>query len=254
MDTLVDHIALTEGAIHVWQIFVSTLAINEEMMTAVLDEKELRRADQHRFAIDRLRFVTGRAVLRLALQNYGMGAAKEIRFSYSDQGKPLLVPEINPMRVQFNVSHSSDLVALGFAVNHCVGIDVEHHRAVPEILDIAERFFSVRERAELLSMPESERQLAFFKGWTRKEAVLKAIGRGLDDSMEGFSVALNPNVARQEVCVGGSESRENRVNVVDLELGPSYSGAVAFLGDAQLAIRRFVLQGNLESWAFQELG
>lgn len=73
-----------------------------------------------------------------------------------------------------------------------IGVDVE--RVIPWFADdqIAEQFFSPRERAKLCSLPIKMRTKAFFNCWTRKEAYIKAKGEGLSLSLDQFDVSLDP--------------------------------------------------------------
>ena len=53
---------------------------------------------------------------------------------------------------------------------------------------IAERFFSAGESAQLNSLNEAERTAAFLNLWTRKEALAKATGVGIANSLARFAV------------------------------------------------------------------
>jgi 4'-phosphopantetheinyl transferase len=105
-----------------------------------------------------------------------------------DFGKPFLTggPE-------FNLSHSGDLLLLGVAASGRLGVDIEVVRPMEDIEDLAARHFSEDEVRALLSYPPQERLRAFFRGWTRKEAFIKGLGRGLSVALDSFSVSLAPD-------------------------------------------------------------
>ena len=69
-----------------------------------------------------------------------------------------------------------------------MGIDVEAYRSSTSILDLAKRFFTREEFSFLANTPVAEQPAKFYWLWTRKEAVIKATGRGLAQGLETFSV------------------------------------------------------------------
>lgn len=75
-------------------------------------------------------------------------------------------------------SHSADVAIIAFA-RSAIGVDVESVHEIPEMLDIAKRFFSAREFRDLIALPPEKRQRGFFAAWTAREAYLKATGEGL---------------------------------------------------------------------------
>ena len=81
--------------------------------------------------------------------------------------------------IRFNVSHSSDLALIGVCRGHELGVDLERIKRISEADRIVASFFSPAERAEFATIPDDVKALAFFRGWTRKEAVLKGLGIGL---------------------------------------------------------------------------
>ena len=95
-------------------------------------------------------------------------------------------------RVRFNMAHSQGLAAFAFALDRELGIDVEMIRSDFGGEEIAQRYFSRDEVAELMSMPSEMRAEAFFLCWSRKEAYIKARGQGLQISLASFSVSLTP--------------------------------------------------------------
>jgi 4'-phosphopantetheinyl transferase len=107
-----------------------------------------------------------------------------LRFSYAKHGKPSL----GDGAPRFNLSHSHAIAALAVTQAHEIGVDVEQLRPLKE--DIAGRFFSTRENALLRALPQREQLGAFFRCWTRKEAIVKAIGEGLSHPLASFDVSL----------------------------------------------------------------
>ena len=159
----------------------------------------------------RLRLGVG-ILLFQALQQRGIDPCTAT-VAENGQGK-LFLPEYP--EIHFSLSHSGNW-ALCAICGRPVGCDVERtHRGNASL---ARRFFHPEEQAALTAEPEGEgREWLFTRLWTRKEAYLKADGRGLSLPMESFS-ALNegegvwfdegPAVGEYafSACVQGGEDR-----------------------------------------------
>lgn len=152
----------------------------------LLSRAELGRAARFRFPIDRRRYIAGRGLLRALLAERASVDPAELEIAVGPHGKPRLASHHH---VTFNVSHSGDLALFAFTSGCEVGVDVEHLRAVDPIR-LSETCFSEREQTELLHLAPHRRLGAFFDGWVRKEAVVKADGRGLAMPLDSFSVPL----------------------------------------------------------------
>jgi 4'-phosphopantetheinyl transferase len=148
-----------------------------------------------------------------------------IQVNYGSKGKPTLG---ETGAVEFNASHSDGLAVFAFTFDCEIGIDVEQIRSLPDMQQIANRFFCAEEATELMLLPESERQRAFFRCWTRKEAYIKTTGEGLSTPLDGFRVTLQPEVPARLVHVQHDLSAANRWTLHDLELTPAYAGALAY--------------------------
>jgi 4'-phosphopantetheinyl transferase len=106
-------------------------------------------------------------------------------------GKPQLA-HTHGTDVRFNVAHSHGLVLHAISLGREVGVDVELLRVVPNGMHLARRFLSEREAGKLARLPTQEFERGFFACWTRKEAYVKATGRGLALQLSSFSVSLAP--------------------------------------------------------------
>jgi len=123
-----------------------------------------------------------------------------LRFEYDSAGKPRISPN-HGEEIRFNLSHSGDWVVLALVRGAEIGVDLELIRQVPTLISLAERFFSEREFSILNSREGKDREILFFRLWTCKEAVLKAIGKGLTYPLEKVEV---PWLCCSEVCVAHS--------------------------------------------------
>ncbi len=152
-------------------------------LAELLTDIERARADRYRFDDDRRRSIVARAATRRILSRFTGTAARELPIVEGEYGKP----ELAGGEIEFNASHSGDLVALAFAPQTPVGIDVERRRKLHDALALARRYFSEAELAFVEGAEDTG--AAFFIVWTAKEAIVKASGKGIGASdLRGFTV------------------------------------------------------------------
>jgi 4'-phosphopantetheinyl transferase len=60
---------------------------------------------------------------------------------------------------------------------------------MPELFKVADKFFSPEEVGALRTLPPEEQIPAFFRCWTRREALVKALGQGLCFPVSHISAA-----------------------------------------------------------------
>lgn len=154
---------------------------NLKQLQKIISEERNKKAERYVFDKDKIRCVTGEALLRYVIwKHYGL-MGKELVFTTSKFGKPFLANHDN---IQFNLSHAGDWV-LCAAGNVTLGIDVERINEKME-LEIAERFFTAEEYRMLMEQPSAKRNESFFQLWTLKESYIKAVGEGLQISLKRF--------------------------------------------------------------------
>jgi 4'-phosphopantetheinyl transferase len=182
-----------------------------EVSTALwqlLSREERERAGKFRYAQHRRYYIVARASLRRLLAERLHIAPRAIELVETKYGKPQLAPVHGAANVEFNLSHSGIIALYAFTRGCAVGVDVELIREVPDVDDLAERFFSVTETALLRALPVDRRSLAFLACWTRKEAFIKALGLGLSCPLDAFDVTIDPDAPARITRV------ENRVDTV----------------------------------------
>jgi len=163
---------------------------------------------------------------------------------YSPKGKPGLASDCQvgspSQAIDFNLSHSGDLAVYAVARDCDVGVDVEQLRPIAEALQIAEKFFSAPERAELATVPHAQLPEAFLNCWTRKEAYVKALGDGLSAPLDSFQVSLLPGRPAEFINMSGASMNEKEWLLRDLQPSPGYVAALAFRRpQRRLRIRNF---------------
>jgi 4'-phosphopantetheinyl transferase len=171
--------------------------------TSCLASAELEQASSFRAERDRMRFVRRRVALRKLLAAPLDVEPARVAYRSSPSGKPLLADQFTGSGIVFNASHAGalGLIAIGRATR--IGIDVEKRRNDPSLLSRAAEFFSANEVSALRAMVSQHRIDAFFRCWTRKEAVLKGVGGGLSLPLSSFDVTLSasdaPEITRWQV-------------------------------------------------------
>ncbi len=158
--------------------------------------------------------------MRRLLASYVGMAAADLKFNYGPRGKPELDATSQDPAIQFNVSHRGALALYAFVLDRAVGIDIEYLREVPEALAIARNHFTATEtrlleRAAMIgefvsderpgerAAIERRGRECFFRLWTRKEAVIKAVGTGLSMPLDEFDVsseAVDEGPWRHDPC------------------------------------------------------
>jgi 4'-phosphopantetheinyl transferase len=128
------------------------------------------------------------------------------------------------------MSDSEDLAIYGFTRDHEIGVDIEHIRDIPEMDQIAERFFSARENGVFRSLPENTKKEAFFNCWTRKEAFMKAIGEGLFYPLNRFEVSFSPDEPSRLLSMGGDPELASQWLMLSLHPVAGFTAALAIKG------------------------
>jgi 4'-phosphopantetheinyl transferase len=224
--------------VHLWLSTLLVRPADVERDENVLDAQERALARRFLRDVPRRRFIAGRAALRRLLGRYLQIDPREVRLTSDSNGKPrLAITHARDLR--FNVSHSEDAIACAIAHGREVGVDIERIRADLPVAAIAEQFFAPEEIAALRSLPPAAQVEAFFVCWTRKEAYVKAIGKGLGFGLDRFVVGIEPN-GRFTLSSASPESGSNCWSIDSLNLPPGYVGAVAAEGTNWKLVRHII--------------
>ena len=219
---------LPRGEVHVW---IADLDANEDQtheFSRMLSREEQQRAENYSKTKDRDRFIAARGILRALLSHYLNVRSESLRFGVFANGKPILTAPVTWLN--FNLSHSQNLGLFAIARDAAVGVDLEWIRfGLAEDMILA-RTFSSRELASLRTLPALAQDEAFFLGWTRKEALLKATGLGLTMEMAQVEVSLNPAQPARLLAVAGSADEADRWLLSDLPTVEGYKAALAVEG------------------------
>ena len=179
---------LQGGEVHVWKVPLASAGAALGNLPGILSAAERERASRHVFEKDQARFTSCRASLRLLLSRYTGVPADKIDFRYEPEGKPALAG-IDGW--QFNVSHSRDLAAIAISRLDALGIDLEFIDPDFPRDDVAPSILADDELRDLRALPAAGQPAYFFQLWTLKEALLKAVGRGLSLDPRDIRIRLD---------------------------------------------------------------
>ena len=215
---------LSPAEVHIWTARLPS-APPEEIATT-LSPEECARACRFQRTADRFRYVFAHAVLRDVLSRYMDCPPADIRFAENPFGKPFL-DETNGARVpEFNLSHAGGLVLVGVCESRRVGIDVEEIRPMDDLSSIAESHYTPQECAFIFGQVPDNQTRAFFRCWTRKEAYVKALGKGLSIPLNSFETNMQPELGRSSHNLPCSADGANW-KLADVDVPEGYMAAVA---------------------------
>ena len=221
--TTSDRDADPAGAIVVWIARLPELRGELPALEALLDPRELERAGRYRFPDDRARFVVGRGLLRLGLRRYAPQVPATLELAYSSLGRPLI--PAGHEAPGFSISHTRDLVALAFTNGVQVGVDLEYMQPPVDLRELAERILSEEDFRAFEAFPHAEKQVTFYRAWTRKEAYLKARGEGIGTGLQDVSVSFTKETTTPLTDRRDASSTAWRLHM--LPLPEEYMGCVA---------------------------
>src|SRR5215831_10819039 len=227
-----------QDRIDVWTWRLGASDAQLAVLISVLSGDEIARASRFVGERNREQYIVGRARLRQILASYLAVRPEAMRFSYGKHGKPLL--SRYPHAPSFNLSHSGDLAALAVSGCGAVGIDVEQLRPVGT--EIGQRFFTANENAILARLSGRHQVETFFRCWTRKEALVKANGRGLTGGLQLFDVQLARDATSHPLHIGVDRpDARPKWSLYDLALDAGFVGALAVIGTTRARLRHFKL-------------
>ena len=181
-------LALPADAVHVWRVTLDANATRLGRLEHHLSADERVRAARFRFDRDRSYFIAAKGLLREILSLYLNTLPNQLSFRYGAHGKPHLVRE-GYSDLRLNVSHSSGTALFAVTQGREVGVDIEHISPDVPVEKLAETVFSVPEKHSLTHLDDKTKRMAFFRLWTRKEAYMKADGRGVSLPLERIDVS-----------------------------------------------------------------
>ena len=154
---------------------------------------EQLKGDKFYFDEDRETYIACHALLRLILSKKLTINPLDISFINERNTKPGLIG--NP--IYFNITHTREALALAISRDHYVGIDLENSNRSIDFASVIESFFSKKE-SEFILESKDDSSDRFFLIWTRKEALLKALGTGIITDLTHIEVSDHKNIINRK--------------------------------------------------------
>lgn len=195
-----------------------------------LDDAERRRFDAYRWDADKQRFLTGRVLARFAVARWLGTKPAAITFDATCEdcgkahGKPRVISHDD---VALSLSHSGDRVGVAVTTGIPVGLDVESaSRSATE--DLIAYALNDTERTALVGLAPDDAAAAFFSYWARKEALMKATGRGLKIPLRSITLSA-PGELPRLVAADDAALDPAAATLLDVDPGVGYRAAIAVL-------------------------
>lgn len=221
--------ALAPQDVHVWYLDIASNPPPIESLARLLSSDELGHAARFVFPKDHARYLSARGTLRLLLAGYQGCHPNQLVFGYGEYGKPHLLP-VGASRIEFNVSHSDTMVVFAFARDFLVGVDIEAIRNDMAVESVARYAMQPVEVTHWQALAGHRRVQGFFHWWTRKEACLKAIGKGLATPMSKFCVSANPDAPTPILHIDRTDGDTADWSLSEFSPAPGYTGALVTSG------------------------
>jgi 4'-phosphopantetheinyl transferase len=228
--SLKDNMTLSDSEVCVWRMNLDAEWSVTKGTADQLSHAERERANRFNAALGRQRYVAARMALRRILGDLLGHDATTLEFGATPSGRPFLAAPSNTS-VDFNISHTGPDAVIAIAVGRRVGVDIERIRPLADAEALVERFFSVEERQQYRAIPVEDRLRAFFVTWARKEAFVKATGRGIADSLHRFAVTVDPHAPPRLLRTDWPGDDVNEWRMTDLPQHDGIVGALAAEGE-----------------------
>jgi len=207
--------------IEIWHGKVSAEDAHYQACWRVLDEAEQAHAGKLKNALIRKRFVEVYGRLRNVLAEILDQSPEKIRIKKAEHGKPYLVdyPEL-----AFNLSHSADRLMIAVDWNCQLGVDMEICKQRLNLSELVDKCFAEEETDYWNKLPEDQKNREFYRFWTRKEAFVKATGRGIGLGLN--KCVINPEKPTEFLKVPVDYEPSTAWHVLDIDLGEGICSAL----------------------------
>ncbi|HEY1193018.1 4'-phosphopantetheinyl transferase family protein [Flavobacterium sp.] len=228
---------LDSNDIIIYTIYLPDFTDLKSELSKFLSDKEIKKAKRYYKESDTNRFITYRAILKFILAAHSNLRIKDVYFDYNFNKKPYLIS--HPW-LHFNVSHSEEYAAIAISRKK-VGIDIEYMSNDFKFTTLLPDVFEDNEVLQIQN--SSDIKHAFYTSWTRKEAFVKALGKGIDEDFKNL-----PSLDGQYHIDSTLLRNTQNWQVYSFDFAENYLGAVAFedLPEISKNIILYTIPNNME--------
>lgn len=190
-----------------------------DFLLKYLSPIEIERANKYHFLKDRNRFIICRSLLKILLAEETGLQIEEIQIKKHSNHKPYLPVDLS---LFFNIAHSGNYAII--AIGNCdLGVDIEHINYDFDFTEILPNVFSEIETDLITS--SNNKTAMFYKLWTRKEAIVKATGQGINENLIHIPTTDGSHKLRPSLV-----SNYKNIRVYSVNLNENYIASLAVSG------------------------
>jgi len=185
---------IKEGDLHIWRYTSDETEYQLEKTAPLLSEEEKKRCAEYLNEAEKIRYTCNHRFVRQVLAKYLDLSPAQLEFSHAPMGKPFL----KNSNLFFNYSYRTTFGILAISKDKEVGVDIEKMKVLQDVETFASFSFSENEKKIIFKSSPEKFQNTLFTFWTFKEAIIKALGVGLNADLTQIDLAdffygeLNP--------------------------------------------------------------
>ena len=187
----------------------------------VLDDAEKNQANKMHGVLLHKRYVEIHGRTRQLLAKTLKLAPEKITIRKAEHGKPYLA---DYPALAFNLSHSAEKMMVALAWNCRVGVDIEVIKQRINVAGLVNKCFGTEEITYWNQLPGCEKNQAFYRFWTRKEAFVKATGNGIVLGLN--NCVINPDNPKNFLRIPSQCGKPSEWHLQDIDLGDGVCSAI----------------------------
>jgi 4'-phosphopantetheinyl transferase len=207
--------------IRLWQGDIAGTETDHPPYWLILDPTEQQHASSINNAAIRRRYVEIHARLRSLLGDVVNVKPELLRIAKGEFGKPYLIDYPN---LAFNLSHTRNKMVVAIGHDCDLGVDIEHCKPRANMAALVDKCFADVEKNHWQQLPETQQTLAFYQFWTRKEAFVKAVGRGIALGLN--HCVINPENINEFLAILEAYGQRSEWLVQGIDMGEAFCGAL----------------------------